>query len=743
MAASPRFLIGFGERLTEPVDNPPGNPSGPPPYTIEQARARIGLMAQSTASKASRLEARACPDDLTVAAVTLHPSFLSKSGFPQALLDTDGFRHLGSRPSKVVPEQLARRTRDSDEVEYFPGTDPRPTTEVFVATTRAHLRAWSTRLNGNEPLQRNEEQLVRLEQFDLNNATERDRLAPGTTAAEVVLHCADPDIIVGLYTFCEPLDIQLLMSRRVDAGSLVFIPAQGEYEALQQLTQYSFTRVVRAAPAMRRLLITPPEPVRAAGNAAVELPTEGPTNPELRVAVFDGGLPDTTVLAPWVTSYPIENGQPVDAYVAHGHDVTSALLFGSIDPDKPAERPFAHVDHYQVLDEESDCDDPFELYSVLTRIESVLTQQSYDFVSISLGPDLPIEDDEVHAWTAFWDTHLAGGDTLLTIAIGNNGEKDVASGNARVQVPADSVNALAIGAANRTGATWKRAKYSALGPGRAPGVVKPDVVAFGGSTTEPFICVGPDGLSTPTCGTSFAAPLALRTALGVRTLFGDRVSPLALKALLVHTADSAHPFLEVGRGRIAQVLGDIAVCGDGEARILYQGELTAKKYLRARVPIPADLPNSGKIHISATVAYSTEVDPADPGNYTRSGLDITFRPHRAKFSSAESTLPKSDSFFKQHERQPERELRHDAHKWDTVMHASKSKLISSLDNPVFDIHFVARSAGKDLVTQPKIRYAMVITVSSTKVTDMYDRVLQTYATQLQALQPVVTIPITT
>ena len=700
-------------------------------------------MAQSAAADADLLDERACPDDRTVAAVTLHPSFLSKSGFPQALLDTGGFRHLGSRPSMVVPEQLARRVRDSDEIEYFHHGEARPTTEVFVATTRMHLSAWSAYLTSNEPLQRNEEQVVRLEQFALNTAAERDRLIPGTTAAEIVLHCADPDIIMGLYAFCEPLDIQLLMSRRLDAGSLVFIPAKGEYEALQQLAQYSFTRVVRAVPSMRRLLNTPPEPIRASGSTAVELPTEGPTNPELRVAVFDGGLPDTTVLSPWVTSYPIENGHPVDAYIAHGHDVTSALLFGSIDPDQPLERPYAHVDHYQVLDAESDQDDPFELYSVLARIESVLMQRSYDFVSISLGPDLPIEDDEVHAWTAFWDTQLASGDALLTIAVGNNGDRDVASGNARVQVPSDSVNALAIGAANSTGPTWRRAKYSALGPGRAPGVVKPDVVAFGGSTPEPFICVGPEGLSTSTCGTSFASPLALRTALGVRTLFGDRVSPLALKALLVHTADPAHPLLEVGRGRIAQVLAEVALCGDGEARILYQGELTAKKYLRAQVPIPADLPTSGTIKITATVAYSTEVDPADPGNYTRSGLDITFRPNRSKFSSPESTQPQTDSFFKQHEHQPERELRRDAHKWDTVMHANKSKRISSLDNPAFDIHFVARSAGKDLVTQPKIRYAMVITVACAKVNDMYDRVLRTYSTQLQALQPVVTIPITT
>jgi len=319
----------------------------------------------------------------------------------------------------------------------------------------------------------------------------------------------------------------------------------------------------------------------------------------------------------------------------------------------------------------------------------------------------------------------------------------VASGNARVQVPSDSVNALAVGAADSAGASWRRARYSALGPGRAPGVVKPDVVAFGGSTREPFVCVDANGEVHATCGTSFASPLALRAALGVRALFGDMLSPLALKALLVHTAEPGHTLTEVGRGRIAQPIAAIAACGDGEARIVYQGELTAKKYLRAQIPIPTDLPQTGKITITATIAYSAEVDPADPGNYTRSGLDVVFRPHRGKFKKPTDTAAMSASFFKQLEYETEEELRKYAQKWDTVMHAQTTKLISSLDNPTFDIHFNARTAGQDLVSKNKISYAMVITVSCGKVPDLYDRVLRSYATQLQALQPVINIPITT
>ncbi|WP_139157512.1 hypothetical protein, partial [Enterobacter hormaechei] len=70
--------------------------------------------------------------------------------------------------------------------------------------------------------------------------------------------------------------------------------------------------------------------------------------------------------------------------------------------------------------------------------------------NLSLGPNLPIEDSEVHAWTSVIDDLLSDGETLMTIAVGNNGEMDKESGNARIQVPADSVNGLSIGAANST-----------------------------------------------------------------------------------------------------------------------------------------------------------------------------------------------------------------------------------------------------------------------------------------------------
>ena len=89
-------------------------------------------------------------------------------------------------------------------------------------------------------------------------------------------------------------------------------------------------------------------------------------------------------------------GNPTDEYLDHGLNVTSALLFGSVDPDSEAPVPFAHVDHFRVIDDKSG-KDPFELYDVIRRIESILNQRDYSFVNLSIGPSLPIEDDEVHS----------------------------------------------------------------------------------------------------------------------------------------------------------------------------------------------------------------------------------------------------------------------------------------------------------------------------------------------------------
>ena len=175
-------------------------------------------------------------------------------------------------------------------------------------------------------------------------------------------------------------------------------------------------------------------------------------------------------------------------------------------------------------------------------------------------------------------------------------------------------------------------------------------------------------------------------------------------------------------------------------RVIYQGELTPSQYLRAAIPMP-DNPLLGKVGIAATFCYATPTDPQDPGSYTRSGLEVTFRPHAEKFASDDATIPKSKSFFKKGAFETEQALRNDAQKWETTLNAKKSLLSKSLHLPVFDIHYNARSAGGAARDAEKIRYALVVTVRARRAPDLYDQVVRAYAGRLEVLIPVVDIAV--
>jgi hypothetical protein len=87
---------------------------------------------------------------------------------------------------------------------------------------------------------------------------------------------------------------------------------------------------------------------------------------------------------------------------------------------------------------------------------------------------------------------------------------------------------------------------------------------------------------------------------GVKANFATSLDPLAIRALLIHTAEPGHETqAETGWGRVRSDIDDIVVCPDGSFRVVYQGELTASKYLRAEIPLP-DEALRGFVRISAT-----------------------------------------------------------------------------------------------------------------------------------------------
>jgi hypothetical protein len=736
MAQQPNFLLGNGHRLTADISIEKPVIPGPPPYSFTESKARLAPQIAQTAHELAQLPEGACPDDYAVGLVTIHPEYTAKSYFPATLLREARLEPIGSRPGHVQPTKWKKK-KEPEEVH---------TTQLYVAGRRADFSALSKELPQWSDSHSGASQLFEIEA--IRALRSEDRLHPVAEAEpllELVLHTTGvPNprrILEAFEAYTRSLDLKPDLDRRFEVGGLCFVPMRAARKLLPEVGKFAFLRAVREMPGLRPLqpLIRSTAKTR---KFAITLPQEAPLDNQLRAAVFDGGLPAHTALKPFATCFePSELGAAVDDYLDHGTAVTSAALFGSLERDAPAKRPYGLVDHYRVLDDKSD-NDPYELYDTLIRIRDVLQSRKYAFVNLSIGPALPVEDHDVHAWTAVLDDLFSDGETLTTIAVGNDGEQDWASGNARVQVPSDSVNALAVGAANTKAKAWERASYSCIGPGRSPGLIKPDLVAFGGSKDEPFYVFDQSlGMAVPLCGTSFAAPYALRAAMGIRAHFGTLLSTLAIKALLVHSAEPAKRISakEVGWGRLPERLEDFVICPAGIARVVYQGELTPAQYLRTPIPLPSGQ-LQGMVSIAATFCFACETDPQDPSNYTRGGLDVTFRPHADKFEE-EATHPKTSSFFRRSDYDTEKELRHDAHKWETTLHRIKRFQATSLKDPFFDVHYQVRQSGRTSRGTEKIRYALIITVSAPKVANLYNRIVQRYRTQLQPLVPVIEVPI--
>jgi len=133
LADGRNFLLGKGERLTEPVSVSHTGRAKEMPYSFQQARNRLLPMVASTSASLNALPDAACPKGEAVSAITLHPEFLAKSYYPEGLLRAVGLRSIGSR-SRVITPQARTRGRQPEEA---------LTTQLFVAGQRRNFSQWA------------------------------------------------------------------------------------------------------------------------------------------------------------------------------------------------------------------------------------------------------------------------------------------------------------------------------------------------------------------------------------------------------------------------------------------------------------------------------------------------------------------------------------------------------------------------------------------------------------------------
>jgi subtilisin family serine protease len=732
----PRFLIGNGERLTEDARFITGpKPTKEPAYSIEEAAFRLAPRLSQTVRSIDALPELARPRGQAIALVTLHPEFLAKTQFPGSLFAGVGLRAVGSRARRITPDKWTPKHKPI-------GHDPE-TIELYVAGSTQSFARWAESLELGGDYLRGIEDLPRIEDIRPLDSLDRHgrvRLPlddSDSLLLEASIHLPDEDgaaILASFKNYAATLGVKIMNEVGVAVPGLAFAPVRVPRSAVARLSQFAFLRSLRPVVKLRGL---PSSRVTRSLGAPFAPPTRAPLNPSIRVAVLDGGVPDNHGL-PHVKQYATPGvAQAHPNFLEHGLAVTGAFLWGAL--HAAPGMTYASVDHFRVLDVDDQQQSDLHAYRILRRVRDVVETGSHDIFNLSLGPDISVDDDEVHPWTSTLDDLAADGSRLIVAAAGNNGA--MPEPLCRIQVPGDGVNCLCVGAADSPDEGWRRAPYSAKGPGRRPGVTKPDIMAFGGGSDTAFRVVRRRGATYTLdndMGTSFAAPLVTRAAAALRSLFSANLHPLTLKCLLIHSADQAgHTTEDVGWGRIASE-AELPLCPDNTARVIYQGDLPPKQLLRARIPIPKGL--TGRIEITATICYATEVRASDPLNYTNSGVEVAYRPNAQKHSvnketERESTYAQTAPFFKQGDYATEEERRTRDRKWETVLHATKRVEASKLSDPVFDLHFIPRLGARDHAKPERIRYAMVISVHAPKNADIYERVLAEFP-ELQALTPV-------
>lgn len=713
------LLLGYGETLTAPVELKGGGGDKNYPYTYDENRPIILKELDDFINVSNKILDIAKPSNNVVAKLLLHPAFLSKTYFPQALLRAFSLNMIGSKSVNIVPRGYSKKIKKSNE------TGELSSACLYIAGSVESFQTLHDHLESNdltEKLKNEIKKIEKIELFDNNDKIKHIDPSKIERKIEVAIHTPDDyqNILPLFASYARWCGAKVDMNRVLSVKGLSFLPMFATPEVINHIAEFTFLRTVRDLPSLR---INNPVFTRTIDTTKkFLLPDSSALDENIKVAIFDGGI-GCNDYNQWVNEIkcnPIANTS--SDLLNHGQDVTSTVLFGPVvNGQKELPVPYAKIDHYRVLDDSISADS--DLFDVLIRIKSVLEENDYQYVNLSLGPRLPVDDDDVHVWTSVLEQYFSDGKTLCTVAVGNDGSLPTSLN--RIQPPSDLVNALAVGAADSLADNWNRCDYSCVGPGRSPGYVKPDGVAFGGSVKEPFTVYNPYlGGVSQTAGTSFASPFVLRQAIGLAASLQHNITPLTAKTLLIHhTSNGSHDKKEVGWGRFPTNLDEMLYCGDDEVKVIYQGELAPSQHVRIPIPFPS-IPINGKVHIKATFCFSSAVDAEHPLNYTRNGLVVVFRTNKDIQSSTKSFFNLKGVYS------TEQELREDAHKWETTLHKAQTFQKGTLNNPCFDVIYYRREAGMSIDTKQlePLPYVLVVSVKADNTPELYNNIVQRYQT---------------
>lgn len=754
-----RLFIG-GERLRMDVDAPPsGGGDKFEPQTPEEAREVLLPMVRSVVEAAERIPSRLRGEHVYVEARLL-PNYLAASHYPNALLSRIGATPVGSRADTGVYRTKSKAkeagTRrlvlaiDDDGLELLQALIIQP------GSARSEQQAFA--------------EIRKLDRISIASSdeviTSRPDEGQSQITWEAVLHPStvlqgepeplDPATMEKWFTLVDALGGRSHRDFVRNVGGLTFAPVVLRVARADQLAQFNPLRALRPMPAIR------PRP-RLGTRAVSRLrppSTMVPASPYPSVAVFDGGVHE---LAPASTFFPSSHvdltTEPADSgEMDHGTGVAGAVMYGLTGPGAIADPPPCPVENYRVFPAPNFPDDLFG-YWVLDRIKQAVIDHGHHIVNLSLGLELAVEDSsEPNRWTSELDQLAWERDVLFVVASGNNGEQERSLGLHRVQVPADMVNGITVGACDVAppDVPWSRVPYSSMGPGRYGNRTQPAGVQFGGTAATPFPVLRADGSYLDATGTSFAAPVVTHALADLASRL-PVATPSVLRAFAVHFAERhrTHRKLneEVGHGRFPLDFSATLDSGPDEITVLFVDEIERGELLGYQLPVPAA--TAGPLAVSITLAYISPVEPSQPTEYTRASLDLAFRPHHLvhRFNPPKGSGQKSvvldytsaDAFTLLGDgwdmsQQPvtktlgappgssEGALR-DAGKWETLRHHRLRLATGETELPRIELSYLSRRSGLLDSSPSTVPFALLVSIADTSGrVDLHDRVAAQFPT---------------
>ena len=437
-----------------------------------------------------------------------------------------------------------------------------------------------------------------------------------------------------------------------------------------------------------------------------------PTN-EPVVGVIDTRFNKDVFFSKWVEYHDLipDTIEPVYEDYSHGTSVCSIVVNGAnINPDYDDGCGYFRVRHFGVATHQA-----VSTFDLLRRIQKIVREnQDIKVWNLSLGSSLPVDENFISPEAAELDRLQKQYDVLFIVAATNDGKTP---GNGpltekSIGAPADSVNSIVVGAADRKG---RPAPYTRRGP-VLNFFVKPDLAAFGGTQEDHLFVCTPCGRE-PKVGTSYAAPWVTRKAAYL--IHYLQMSRTEAKALLIDAAigwkknDSNWPWL--GRGVLPQRIEDITNVPKDEIRFVISGFCTDYETFTYDLPIPVNRQGKYDYSVRATLCYFPECRRDQGVDYPLTELDLHFgrvdlQDGRTKIKSIDRNLQKDElTHFL-----PEQFIRSAFRKWDNV------KVLSYSCMREYKVFENAQTWGFQIYTSERLRakygrglpFTLVVTLKS-------------------------------